>query len=157
MPLVVQGLPAILLFASMWFCHESSRWLARNDRWDEAATTLSRVRQLPSTHPYVAGELHEISEQLERERRLIGNASFMSLQREMWKIPGNRKRALISIGLMVCQQMTGTNAMYDLSSRAVVMTGNADQILATTTRHRSSKIWVSMGLKPDSSPQVYTG
>jgi len=29
----------------------------------------------------------------------------------MWTIPGNRKRALISIGLMVCQQMTGTNAI----------------------------------------------
>jgi hypothetical protein len=34
-----------------------------------------------------------------------------SLQREMWKVPGNRKRALISIGLMICQQMTGTNAI----------------------------------------------
>jgi len=29
----------------------------------------------------------------------------------MWTIPANRKRALISIGLMVCQQMTGTNAI----------------------------------------------
>lgn len=31
--------------------------------------------------------------------------------REMWTIPGNRKRALISIALMVCQQLTGTNAI----------------------------------------------
>jgi hypothetical protein len=29
----------------------------------------------------------------------------------MFTIPGNRKRALISIGLMICQQMTGTNAI----------------------------------------------
>ena len=29
----------------------------------------------------------------------------------MWTIPGNRKRVLISIGLMICQQMTGTNAI----------------------------------------------
>jgi MFS family permease len=56
-------------------------------------------------------ELEEMSEQLEHERRLIGGASFMDLQREMWTIPTNRKRALISIGLMVCQQMTGTNAI----------------------------------------------
>lgn len=110
-PLVMQGLPAVLLFGSMWMCNESPRWLARKDRWDEAASTLSLVRGLPSTHPYVAGELSEIQEQLEHERRLIGDAKFKDLMREMWTIPGNRKRALISVGLMICQQMTGTNAM----------------------------------------------
>lgn len=50
-------------------------------------------------------------EQLENERLLIGGASFMDLQKEMWLIKGNRNRALVSIGLMVCQQMTGTNAI----------------------------------------------
>jgi len=49
--------------------------------------------------------------QLEYERSLIAGSSFMDLQREMWTIPGNRKRVLISIGIMVCQQMTGTNAI----------------------------------------------
>jgi hypothetical protein len=70
-------------------------------------------------------ELDEMAEQLELEvcgifapwrktlandsqRRLVGGASFWDLQREMWTIKGNRNRALISIGLMVCQQMTGT-------------------------------------------------
>lgn len=72
---------------------------------------LSRVRNLPATHPYVAGELTEIKEQLDHERRLIGDAGFKDLMREMWTIPGNRKRALLSVGLMICQQMTGTNAM----------------------------------------------
>lgn len=110
-PLVMQGLPAVLLFGSMWMCNESPRWLARKDRWDEAASKLALVRGLPSTHPYVAGELAEIQEQLEHERRLIGDAKFKDLMREMWLIPGNRKRALISVGLMICQQMTGTNAM----------------------------------------------
>jgi len=35
----------------------------------------------------------------------------LDLQKEMWLIPGNRKRALVSIMLMICQQMTGTNAI----------------------------------------------
>jgi hypothetical protein len=30
----------------------------------------------------------------------------MDLQREMWTIKGNRKRGLISIGLMICQQVS---------------------------------------------------
>jgi hypothetical protein len=110
-PLIMQALPAVLLFGSMWFCHESPRWLARQDRWEEASKILSLVRSLPATHPYVAGELTEIRDQLDHERSLIGDAGFKDLMREMWTIPGNRKRALISVGLMTCQQMTGTNAM----------------------------------------------
>nr|OQO19490.1 hypothetical protein B0A51_11536 [Rachicladosporium sp. CCFEE 5018] len=110
-PLAMQGLPALCMFVCMFFCHESPRWLARKDRWDEASSILSLVRALPPTHPYVAEELTEIQEQLEHERRLIGNATFKVLMKEMWTIPGNRKRALLSIGLMICQQMTGTNAI----------------------------------------------
>ena len=110
-PLCMQGLPAVLLFFSMFFCNESPRWLARKDRWDEASKILSTVRALPASDPYVANELQEIHDQLEHERRLIGNATFRILMREMWTIPGNRNRALITIGLMICQQMTGTNAM----------------------------------------------
>jgi len=110
-PLAVQMIPAISLFAGMALCHESPRWLARADNWEKAKRVLSITRQLPEDHPYIQMEIQEMSEQLENERRLIGGASFMDLQREMWLIPGNRKRALISICLMICQQMTGTNAI----------------------------------------------
>ncbi|KAH0370491.1 general substrate transporter, partial [Aureobasidium melanogenum] len=89
----------------------SPRWLARKDRWDEASAVLSNVRALPSSHPYVQMELREMQEQLDHERALIGGASFMDLMREMWTIPGNRKRAIITIWLMIIQQMTGTNAI----------------------------------------------
>ena len=110
-PLTIQALPAILMGICMFLNNESPRYLAKQDRWEDASKALCRVRQLPSSHPYIQSELAEINEALEHERILIGGASFMDLQREMWKIPGNRKRALISIGLMVCQQMTGTNAV----------------------------------------------
>ena len=114
----MQGLPAVLLLSSQFFCNESPRWLARQDRWEDATSVLAKVRHLPANHPYVLGEMHDIAEQLEHERKLVGNASFKTLMLEMWKIPGNRKRVLISIGLMICQQMTGTNAM------SVVVTGS---------------------------------
>ncbi|KAK5172041.1 uncharacterized protein LTR77_003678 [Saxophila tyrrhenica] len=110
-PLTMQGLPAVLLLVSQFFCNESPRHLARKDRWEDASRVLALVRNLPASHPYVAGELQEIHEVLEHERRLMGGSTFKDLMREMWTIPGNRKRALISIGLMICQQMTGTNAI----------------------------------------------
>ena len=110
-PLGMQGIPAVLMFVGLFFCNESPRWLAKQDRWEEASRVLSLVRNLPESHHYVRQEMTEIREALDHERRLIGDAGFMDLQREMWTIPGNRKRVLLSIALMICQQMTGTNAM----------------------------------------------
>ncbi|TGO83185.1 hypothetical protein BPOR_0689g00030 [Botrytis porri] len=92
--LALQMLPAIFLFVGIFFCHESPRWLARQDNWEKATAVLSLM-----------------AEQLENERQLIGGAGFLDLMKEMWTIKGNRNRALISIGLMICQQMTGTNAI----------------------------------------------
>jgi len=110
-PLAIQGLPSLLLFACMLFCNESPRWLARQDRWEEAKSILAQTRNLPQTHPYVEEEFQEIADQLEYERELVGDATYWNLQKEMWTIKGNRNRALISIILMICQQMTGTNAI----------------------------------------------
>lgn len=49
-------------------------------------------------------------DQLEDERRLVGGSTLKDLLKEMVTIPGNRKRALITVGLMICQQMTGTSS-----------------------------------------------
>ncbi|KAF5871095.1 putative mfs quinate protein [Botrytis fragariae] len=109
--LALQMLPAMFLLVGIFLCHESPRWLARQDNWEKATAVLSLVSNLPPDHPYVRMELEEMAEQLENERRLIGGAGFLDLMKEMWTIKGNRNRALISIGLMICQQMTGTNAI----------------------------------------------
>ncbi|KAI1756831.1 MFS sugar transporter-like protein [Xylaria castorea] len=110
-PLAVQGIPAVFLFSLMLICSESPRYLARKDRWEEAKTVLRRLRQLPDDHPYLQEEFQEIAEQLEEERRLMGDATFWSLQKEMWTVKTNRHRAILSILLMVFQQLTGTNAI----------------------------------------------
>lgn len=107
----MQALPAVCLFVGMIISNESPRWLAKTDQWDKAAETLALIRRLPVNHDYVQAELTEMREQLEFEQRIIGGSSFWDLQKEMWTIKGNRNRALISIFLMVCQQMTGTNAI----------------------------------------------
>ncbi|KAL1847249.1 hypothetical protein VTK73DRAFT_10407 [Phialemonium thermophilum] len=111
LPLALQALPALCLMLGMFFCPESPRWCARQDDWERATKVLSMLTNLPSSHPYVQTEIQDMSDQLELERRLVGDATAMALLKEMWTIPGNRKRALISIGLMVCQQMTGVNAI----------------------------------------------
>lgn len=110
-PLALQALPAIALFVGICLCNESPRWLARQDNWEQAEAVFAQVSNLPRDHQYVKDNLAEMAQQLENERILIGGSGFWDLQREMWTIKGNRNRALVSIGLMVCQQMTGTNAI----------------------------------------------
>jgi len=106
-PLAMQSLPPALIFFSILLCPESPRWLASKDDWDGASRVLANVRHLPEQHSYVQQELLELKTQLEEERRSVHGTGFWALQKECWLIPGNRKRALMSIGLMVCQQWTG--------------------------------------------------
>lgn len=109
-PLAMQCLPATLLFVGMLFCNESPRWLARTDRWEQSSRVLSHVRKLPETHPYVQAEMLEMRRQLEEELASVhGGKGFKALMKEMWLVPGNRRRAILSIVLMICQQVPSSH------------------------------------------------
>ncbi|KAH7318320.1 general substrate transporter [Stachybotrys elegans] len=133
-PLALQGMPAIFLIAGMFVSPESPRWCARKDDWERASAILSRTRGLPADSEYVQAEIQEMATQLEIERRLIGDASTSALLREMFTIPGNRNRALISVMLMICQQMTGVNAVNYYAPQIFAnlgMTGTEASLFAT--------------------------
>jgi MFS family permease len=133
-PLAMQALPAVLLVGCMALNKESPRFLAKQDRWEEANNVLARMRNLPVSHEYVQMEIKEIADQLEHERMLIAGASIKDLLREMFTIPGNRKRVLISMGLMICQQMTGTNAINYYAPqifKSLGLVGNEVKLFAT--------------------------
>ncbi|KAK6076458.1 hypothetical protein SCUP234_07192 [Seiridium cupressi] len=133
-PLAVQGIPAVLLFCFMILSNESPRYLARKDKWEEARRVLQRVRQLPEGHPYLEDEIQEISDQLNYERQLVGDATLWVLLKEMFAIPTNRKRALLSIFLMVWQQMTGTNAINTYAPTIfsqLGVSGTSNQLFST--------------------------
>ncbi|KAF1913670.1 general substrate transporter [Ampelomyces quisqualis] len=133
-PLALQALPAVLLIGCMSLNKESPRFLAKQDRWEEANAVLARMRNLPISHEYVQAEIKDIADQLEHERMLIAGATVKDLLKEMFTIPGNRKRALLSIGLMICQQMTGTNAINYYAPqifKALGLEGNEVKLFAT--------------------------
>ena len=94
-----------------FLCNEFPRRLTKAGLWERATAVLLRVHNLPPTYPYIQGELSTIAEQLEHEYLLTSGSTLKDLLCEMWEIPDNHKRVLISIGLMICQQMTGTNAI----------------------------------------------
>ncbi|KAM0324633.1 hypothetical protein ACHAQA_008023 [Verticillium albo-atrum] len=134
LPLVIQGVPPLMLMVSMWFCNESPRHLAKQDKWEEALAVLSLIRALPADHPYVAEEFNAIRVSIEEENAILDGANWMSLQREMWLIPANRRRALISILLMFFQQMTGTNAINYYAPQifaSLGVRGESNELFAT--------------------------
>ncbi|RYP05555.1 hypothetical protein DL764_003732 [Monosporascus ibericus] len=88
------------------------RYTAKNGDWAKTAAILSQLtRSLSPDHHYLQKELRQMADQLEVERRLVGDATAWTLLKEMWTIRPNRERALTSIALMVCQQLTGVNAI----------------------------------------------
>ncbi|KAG6012606.1 hypothetical protein E4U54_007425 [Claviceps lovelessii] len=133
-PLALQAVPAILLIAGMLLSPESPRWCAQKDDWDGSMRVLVKLRGLPAESEYVSQELREMAEQLEHERRLMGDANFRSLMREMWLVPANRKRAVITVVLMCCQQLTGVNAINYYAPQIFTnlgMTGTDSSLFAT--------------------------
>ncbi|KAJ0335387.1 hypothetical protein COL922a_009315 [Colletotrichum nupharicola] len=73
-PLVIQGVPPVLLMISMFLCNESPRHLAKQDKWEEAINVLSRIRALPLDHPYVAAEFADIKSSIEDENAILDDA-----------------------------------------------------------------------------------
>ncbi|PHH61728.1 hypothetical protein CDD81_8020 [Ophiocordyceps australis] len=110
-PLALQALPAVLLIIGMFLSPESPRWCARKGDWERATKILVHLRGLPAESEYVSHEVKEMTDQLEAERRLTGDTTVKTLFKEMLTIPGNRNRALITVVLMICQQMTGVNSI----------------------------------------------
>lgn len=108
-PLMLQSLAPALLLITMLMCPESPRWLASQDNWEKAANVLSDVRRLPPQHSYVEQELLELRVQLDNENRIRGNTGFWAMQKECWTHPGNRKRALLTIIILVFNQWSGVS------------------------------------------------
>jgi MFS family permease len=94
-PLAFQAVPAILLLIGSPWLPFSPRWLAEQDRFDEAETVLKRLhaRKGELNHEQARKELFQIREQLKLDREIGKNASRF----EIFKTGPNRKRLLVTV------------------------------------------------------------
>lgn len=106
-PVGIQLIPAGLLLICMLPMIESPRWLVSKNKTARAQSTLAWVRNLPPDHPYILTELSDIQVALNHELEASGGRrDFGQIIREC-AAPGVRNRILISVALMLLQNLTG--------------------------------------------------
>ena len=105
-PWGLQMIPAIFLFFAMILLPESPRWLAKQDRWEEAEGVIALVHAKgDNRHPFVVRELQEIKDMCEFERR-NANATYL----ELFK-PNMINRTHIGVFTQIWSQLTGMNVI----------------------------------------------
>lgn len=105
-PIGFQLVPGGLMMIGMFFLTESPRWLAKENRHEEALESLAYMRSEPITSPVVLEELAEIKVSVEHE--------VEATQGLTWREPlqsGNRLRFLNCFLMMFWQQWSGTNSI----------------------------------------------
>ena len=105
-PVAIQLVPGGVMLIGLCFLKESPRWLASNDRHDEALASLAHTRCVGIDDPEVLQEISEIRASVQEE--------FLATEGLTWKEclkPGNRERFGVAIGIMFWQQFSGTNSI----------------------------------------------
>jgi hypothetical protein len=82
---------------------DTPRWYIKEDRYDDAAKALAKLRRLPADHPAVLEELNEVQANHLYEMSL-GKASYIECMKGTLG-----KRLLTGCLLQALQQLTGVN------------------------------------------------
>ncbi|CAN6640987.1 hexose transporter Hxt15p [Trichomonascus vanleenenianus] len=104
-PVALQLIPGSVLGLGVIPLKESPRWLVKKGRIAEALASLKYLRKDMYTEQEVLEEFAEICAATEKELEETAGVTW----KEVF-IPANLKRFIIAITLMICQQLTGTNA-----------------------------------------------
>ncbi|OBT53491.1 hypothetical protein VE04_07109 [Pseudogymnoascus sp. 24MN13] len=127
-PWGLQMVPAILLFVFLLFLPESPRWLARQDRWEEARNVLVLVHAKGDVDsPFVALELAEIKATVDFERQ-NADVTYMELLK-----PGMINRTHVGIFMQIWSQLTGMNVMMYYISYVFTMANVGSAVLLSSS------------------------
>lgn len=125
---------SLLIFILSWFCIESPRWLMKVGKYEQAAINLGKIRGQPANHEHVVAELSDVQAQIEREREATLGASWFGIVKELFMLPANRFRIMLSITSQLLAQWSGANSItiYAVQYFSFMgVTGQEEKLLAT--------------------------
>ena len=124
-PIAVQFLWGIILFAGLIFLPETPRYLVKQGQHEKAAKSLSRLRKLDTDHPALRSELKEITANHEYELTL-GKATYLDCFKG-----GLAKRLATGCLLQALQQLTGVNFIFYYGTSYFTSAGFSDSFIIT--------------------------
>ncbi|KAK7511504.1 glucose transporter [Phyllosticta citriasiana] len=102
----IQGIPALVLLAALFFFPESPRWLASKDRWEECLHVLSLLHgKGDPQHPVAQAEYLEVREAVRVASEAAELPIFGLFGPKMWR------RTLAGTSVQLWQQLLGGNVM----------------------------------------------
>ncbi|KAJ4316010.1 high affinity glucose transporter [Fusarium piperis] len=105
-PWGVQMVPAWILLIGLFFFPYSPRWLASQDKWEEALQTLANLHgKGDRTHPTVLAQYREIEDSLRFDREEASNSYKSLVTRRMLK------RVILGMSIQAWSQLCGMNIM----------------------------------------------
>ena len=117
-------LAGLILTGSFVFCVESPRWLLKVNKPDKAAKNLSKLRNLPTDHPYVLGEISDINEQINAENEATEGNTIFAMIKEIFCVKSIRYRFFAVASLtQILGQWSGANAITIYSPELFALVG----------------------------------
>ncbi|KAL7269436.1 hypothetical protein RUND412_007905 [Rhizina undulata] len=131
-PVAIQFVPASLMIIGMTFMIESPRWLFKKGHESAASKSLTWLRNLPETHPYIQQELSDYRFQLSNDQHSTPTSLLDTFRATI--CPQMRLRLFVGCALMFAQNFTGINALNYFSPSifsSIGFTGTSASLLAT--------------------------
>ncbi|KAF3762041.1 general substrate transporter [Cryphonectria parasitica EP155] len=148
LPLIIQGVPAIVLAVGVWFLPYSPRWLVGHNRKEDALQTLSRLRGAPIDDQLIQIEYLDIQSECIFERRMFekrfpnlsekwrNNIWFRELAQygQIVRTKDSFKRVAIASLVMFFQQFSGIDSVIyyaPIIFTSLGLTSSTSSLLAT--------------------------
>jgi len=117
-------LAGLILIGSFIFCVESPRWLLKVNKPEQAAKNLSKLRNLPTDHPYLLGEISDINEQIHAENEATQGNTIFAMIKEIVCVKSIRYRFFAVAALtQVLGQWSGANAITIYANELFALSG----------------------------------
>ncbi|GAB1316170.1 hypothetical protein MFIFM68171_06380 [Madurella fahalii] len=115
-----------LIFLLTFFQYESPRYLIMKGQDYKACETMSRLRNLPANHPYVADEIHRVAVTFFDEQEATRGSGWLGILKEAFTNSSNLYRVFLAVGAQIFSQWSGAGSITLYAPDLFSLLGIAD-------------------------------